>query len=267
MSEGISPNARRWLNTIAFAEGTWGSSGPRYNITHGYEPIFDLSKHPDRVVKGSAAAGAYQFMPATWRAVQQKLGLPDFGPASQDKAALELMRARGINPDTDPITRETLAKLAPEWASLPTMQGASYYGQPVKSFEALSKFAQQATPARTAAPTSKKEEVTPQKPSVRDIGALLLNKFLGTFGVRPFDSSALPSTTPPNYRESASPADPELNILLNAYSNQLDKENYMRNLQQQAAKETQSFADASDAARAKLLAQAIGSFTSPSSLI
>ena len=25
----ISPNARRWLDTISFAEGTWGGKAPR----------------------------------------------------------------------------------------------------------------------------------------------------------------------------------------------------------------------------------------------
>jgi lysozyme len=30
--------------------------------------------------------------------------------------------------------------LAPEWASLPTLDGASYYGQPVKRVEELRSF-------------------------------------------------------------------------------------------------------------------------------
>lgn len=147
-SAAISPNARRWLNTISFAEGTWDarSGQPRYAITFGYQPIGDLSKHPDRVVKSggyaSAAAGAYQFMPGTWAGVQQKLRLPDFGPVSQDLGALQLIRARGVNPDKDPITPQTLAKLAPEWASIPTLRGGSYYGQPSKPASTLIKFSQ-----------------------------------------------------------------------------------------------------------------------------
>ena len=140
----ISPNARRWLDTLSFAEGTWGGSGPRYAITFGYKPIADLSRHPDQVVKSgkyaSAAAGAYQFMPVTWERVQRKLGLPDFSPLSQDLGALELIRQRGVDPDRDPITPTTLARLSGEWASVPTLEGKSAYGQPVKSAEELISF-------------------------------------------------------------------------------------------------------------------------------
>jgi hypothetical protein len=36
-----------------------------------------------------------------------------------------------------PISREQIAKMAPVWASLPNMSGASEYGQPVKRYEDL----------------------------------------------------------------------------------------------------------------------------------
>jgi len=105
----------------------------------------DLSRHPDRVIHtpnySSAAAGAYQFMPGTWESVQRKLNLPDFSPRSQDLGAIELIRRRGVNPDTDPINRETLSKLSPEWASFPTLEGVSYYGQPIKPAESIIAFA------------------------------------------------------------------------------------------------------------------------------
>jgi lysozyme len=38
------------------------------------------------------------------------------------------------------LTAELAAKLAPEWASFPTMAGQSYYGQPVKRFDDLRRF-------------------------------------------------------------------------------------------------------------------------------
>jgi len=175
----ISPNARRWLDTISFAEGTWGGKAPRYAITFGYQPIADLSKHPDRVVKSgryaSAAAGAYQFMPQTWEAVRGKLGLRDFGPVSQDLGALELIRQRGVDPDRDPITRETLAKLSGEWASIPTLSGKSAYGQPVKSAEQLLKFA--GSPMSVA--TSREDDTTPvDKKSSEGLGKAFYEAFL-----------------------------------------------------------------------------------------
>lgn len=146
MSEAnISDNARRWLKAISFAEGTWANNKPKYDILFGGGTFGDLSRHPDRVIHtpkySSAAAGAYQFMPGTWESVQRKLNLPDFSPPSQDLGALELIRMRGVNPDTDPINRETLSKLSPEWASFPTLEGVSYYGQPNKAAESIITFA------------------------------------------------------------------------------------------------------------------------------
>jgi murein DD-endopeptidase MepM/ murein hydrolase activator NlpD len=108
----------------------------------------DFSRHPDVVVstkgfpKGSAAAGRYQFMPGTYAGAQKALGLQGFGPQEQDLAAIYLMKQRGVDPTKDPITPQTIAKLAPEWASLPTLQGKSFYGQPVKSLGELQGFLQ-----------------------------------------------------------------------------------------------------------------------------
>jgi muramidase (phage lysozyme) len=144
MGRPVTPAERQWLNLISFAEGTWTSQGPKYNIMFGGGQFKDLSRHPDKVVRtpgyASAAAGAYQFMPGTWGGVSQKLGLRDFGPQAQDLAAIQLMKARGVDPATAAITPANVAKLAPEWASLPTMRGGSYYGQPSKSFSTLSNF-------------------------------------------------------------------------------------------------------------------------------
>ena len=153
-SDFVSPNARRWLNLISFAEGTWGGRGPRYDITFGYTPINDLSRHPDRVVRSgryaSAAAGAYQFMPGTWQRAAAATRVSDFGPRSQDLAALQLMRWRGVDPDRAAINPQNIAKLSGEWAAFPTLRGSSAYGQPSKSFNTLLKFAE----SQGAAPVS-----------------------------------------------------------------------------------------------------------------
>lgn len=144
MGRPVTPAERQWLNLISFAEGTWTSQGPKYNTMFGGGQFKDLSRHPDIVVRtpgyASAAAGAYQFMPGTWGGVAKKLGLRDFGPQAQDLGAIQLMRARGVDPATAAITPANVAKLAPEWASLPTMRGVSYYGQPSKSFSTLANF-------------------------------------------------------------------------------------------------------------------------------
>ncbi|MEB3259188.1 MAG: glycoside hydrolase family 104 protein [Cyanobacteriota bacterium] len=164
----ISPRQRALLNTISYAEGTWRNGQVGYNIMFG-GGTFDPSKgHPDRVVDGgrykSAAAGGYQFMPFTFNEVTRQNGWDprDFGPAAQDRAALALVRRRGANSESD-FTPELVNKLAPEWASFPTLKGNSFYGQPVKRFDELKRFydsqlklagsgGAQAAPASTAQP-------------------------------------------------------------------------------------------------------------------
>jgi len=145
-----NPLTRQWLDLIAYAEGTDPSrSGQGYRTLFGGGQIQSLERHPDTVIRtksfprGSAAAGRYQFMPRTWGAAAKALGLNKFGEQEQDLAAIYLMKQRGVDPTRDPVTAENIAKLAPEWASLPTLQGKSFYGQPVKSLENLYGFLQQ----------------------------------------------------------------------------------------------------------------------------
>jgi len=108
-----------------------------------------LERHPDRVIYSggyaSAAAGAYQFMPFTWARASRSLQLPGFGPDVQDQAAIFLIQRRGALPlaDRGELTPELAARLAPEWASFPTLAGRSYYGQPVKRYEELRAFYEQ----------------------------------------------------------------------------------------------------------------------------
>lgn len=159
-----NPVAQQWLDLIAYAEGTdRARKGAGYDVMFGGSRFTDFSKHPDRVIttptfpRGSAAAGRYQFMPGTYRGVASRLGLKDFGPQAQDQAALELIERRGVNPYVDRPTPQTVAKLAPEWASLPTIEGKSYYGQPVKSFSELQRFLGQTPAQYTSTPTNAPE--------------------------------------------------------------------------------------------------------------
>jgi len=142
----IGANERAALDMIRMAEGTWHGGGQRGYGTQFGGGQFDWRKgHPDRVVRSggyaSAAAGAYQFMPATWQGVTKQLGASasDFSPEAQDRAALQLIRNRGVDP-SKPMNTAALAKLAPEWASLPTAAGKSYYNQPVKGQKELLGF-------------------------------------------------------------------------------------------------------------------------------
>lgn len=127
-----------FLSTIAFAEGT----NEKYNVTFGYKVFSDYSKHPRmRVCSGSLcsdAAGRYQILSSTWDSVVQRaLKLPDFTPASQDRAGVHLVENRGVR---DMDTRynynqfeKAIYKLNREWASLP----GSPYGQPTRKMAEL----------------------------------------------------------------------------------------------------------------------------------
>lgn len=96
-AEDLNEYQRALLNTIAGPE-----SAGSYNVMYspGARRYFsDYSDHPRSpavIARGpnagrtSDAAGKYQFLSSTWRAYKDKLGLTDFSPPSQDRAAWAL---------------------------------------------------------------------------------------------------------------------------------------------------------------------------------
>lgn len=144
---------RAMLNTIRYAEGTWlGGDDNGYRVAFGGSLLpAGLLSHPNQVFRtlgyASAASGAYQFMPTTWNLASRELQergfqLSDFGSDAQDQAALYLIARRGAlgSLDAHGLTGDVLHRLAPEWASLPTRAGRSYYRQPVKTHRELYNF-------------------------------------------------------------------------------------------------------------------------------
>lgn len=131
-------NVRAFLDMIAYAEGTKGRGQDGYNILFGYGTFDSYADHPRIYVPfgqtTSSAAGRYQILARTWDGVRGKLGLQDFTPASQDAAAVELIRERGALADVQAgRTTRAINKVAKVWASLP---GAGY-GQPERKLSAL----------------------------------------------------------------------------------------------------------------------------------
>jgi len=148
---------RAALRMLMLAEGTdqiKQEGKTPYQTIFGYQYFDGFNNHPDRVNTSggysSAAAGAYQFMPATWKMAKKALGLKDFSPANQDKAGLYLLRKRGFDPNNidssllldtagnpTPYAAQLFASISPEWASIPNLAGKSTYGQPVKKLKDL----------------------------------------------------------------------------------------------------------------------------------
>lgn len=135
-----SNNVRAFLALIAWAEGTDREPEP-YRVCYGYRhTIRDLAQHPalsgewrgeklsDAMCKGaglgpgcvSTAAGRYQIIRRTWQNCQRAMNLQDFGPDSQDAAAIYLLRQRGaLELIERGDIRGAIVKARPEWASLP----------------------------------------------------------------------------------------------------------------------------------------------------
>lgn len=143
-------NTAAFLSLIAYSEGTDRAADP-YRVCYGYRhTVQDMSDHPAATGewrgeslanlgpayagKVSTAAGRYQIILPTWRMCKRALGLVDFSPESQDKAALYLIRKRGAMLDVEGGNIAAAVELCrQEWASLP---GAGY-GQPERRMTAL----------------------------------------------------------------------------------------------------------------------------------
>lgn len=118
-----NPLVRDALNAIAASEGG------EYNIRFGGAPVTDLSRHPNQLASyidrngrriHSSAAGRYQFLNSTYQEAAQALGLKDFSPESQDKAAIYLLYKTGALGDVENGDIATaLGKINNTWTSLP----------------------------------------------------------------------------------------------------------------------------------------------------
>ena len=147
------------LRVLRFAEGTERGGPDSYRVMFGGGLAPDLKRHPDKVIRSpggyaSSAAGAYQFLTPSWQSHAKALGLQDFSGYNQDLAAARAIRNRlmpigGLATlEKEGFSPSVSAALAPEWASLPTESGQSYYDQPVKKLADLQKiYGQQSAPS------------------------------------------------------------------------------------------------------------------------
>ena len=131
---GVPAAGKSLLNTIASSE-----SNGSYNELYGGGTFSSYADHPNQpqlITSGpnagrySTAAGRYQMLYGTWMEAKKALGLKDFSPASQDKAAWWLAQrdykretGRDLLADLNSGDKRLLAgvgsALSKTWTSLP----------------------------------------------------------------------------------------------------------------------------------------------------
>jgi len=140
--EDAGKNVVPFLDMIAYSE-----IGPRllaesddgYNVLVGGELFDSYADHPRKVIEvrpglRSSAAGRYQILSRYWDHYRIQLQLPDFGPLSQDRYAIQqLKEQRALRLIEAGLFDNAVAKCANIWASLP---GAGY-GQRENKIERL----------------------------------------------------------------------------------------------------------------------------------
>ncbi|MES2251118.1 MAG: glycoside hydrolase family 104 protein [Pseudomonadota bacterium] len=158
----VDANVRAFLEVIKRCEGTAGQPDP-YRVCYAYShTVQNMADHPavtgewtgvrlsDQQCAGvglgpgcvSTAAGAYQTIKPTWLAKKRQLGLPDFSAASQDAAAVQLLRDRGaFNRLAAGDLAGAVSAARREWASLP---GANYAGQGMRTMAQVAAWYQDA---------------------------------------------------------------------------------------------------------------------------
>lgn len=141
-----NPNVIAYLNMLSASEGT-----TEFGYQQGFgrrNKIESLSDHPrtfhsftqtDGKKNRTSAAGRYQFLSRTWDDMAGKLGLEDFGPESQDLAAIGLIAQAGALDDlVGGNIDSALKKTGKIWASLPTAPSA--YKQPKRDQAFINRF-------------------------------------------------------------------------------------------------------------------------------
>jgi muramidase (phage lysozyme) len=130
-----SPNLQKFLQTIGWAEGAdyqKGFSG-RFipsldwhpynkcqfaNVGNGWR---DTGGNCNAGTRTTSAAGKYQFERGTWESAARALGLQNFGPQSQDIAAVYLIdKAGALNDVLKGNAPSAVNKLKPVWEGFTT---------------------------------------------------------------------------------------------------------------------------------------------------
>ena len=140
----VSDNLKAFLDLIAYSEigpALLAVSDNGYNVLVGATAdkplLFDSYVTHPRVhnyAMNSDAAGRYQFMGRYWPAYKLQLSLPDFGPESQDRWAVQLIKeCRALDDVLTGHITIAVGKCSSRWASFP----GNNYGQHMNQMSAL----------------------------------------------------------------------------------------------------------------------------------
>lgn len=131
-------NVKAFLDVIGYAEGT----GDSYDIMFTHARFYGFADHPRQIRCSyglcSDAAGRYQFLSTTWDNLAGRLGLGSFSPENQDRAAVQLLKDKGVYNTIVNIAgygdfERAAYGVSTTWASFP----GSPYGQPTHSTSQL----------------------------------------------------------------------------------------------------------------------------------
>ena len=143
----MTPNQKAFLDLIANSEigvDVLAGSDDGYNVLVGSTPhsilTFDsYERHPMIYNQqlNSTAAGRYQLLGKYFNHYRIVLDLPDFGPDSQDKIALQQIReCHALDNIASGNIRMAVAECSRIWASLP----GNSYGQHQNNIDDLIQF-------------------------------------------------------------------------------------------------------------------------------
>jgi len=130
----IAPSLAAFLDLIAFSEGTIAGLDNGYGVivsgVDGPHTFTDYSTHPfadgrppivvNHEGLESTASGRYQQILHNWTVYKVQLNLADFGHASQDAMAIQLIKeCNAINLIADGNIAGAITACASRWASFP----------------------------------------------------------------------------------------------------------------------------------------------------
>ncbi|ESA34116.1 wd-40 repeat-containing protein [Leptolyngbya sp. Heron Island J] len=135
--EDLDPRVKAFLDTIAWSLRTQ-SLPSNYDIVLDGSEFEDFSDHPRKRTCVDSyfgleeicgySAGRYHIIPETWDWVADQLNLNDFSPASQDLAAIELLREKGSLDQIETGNfKSAVYNASSYWVTLPDSDGESYY--------------------------------------------------------------------------------------------------------------------------------------------